>query len=229
MRAYLLAKRRLLEIGEKSANSAYLVAKLINQFGVFVDKPDLVSEANVKTIAQFYSAKIPAGFYSNPQDMQYFTTEELYLEQLISYINIAINGEYSLEEKVFERIELFSKVLPEYKQGEEVKIRKYTLVTKAEADKFLKELMADFCKYSRPWSVDELAEFKWLYSNGFYNGQPLMCRDNAIDMFLTYKNEEFAKMLDLKDVVKMSFKKYGWQKQLKITDEDKVFFQIAVK
>lgn len=228
MRNKILVKRRLLELTTPSENYAYLVAKLINQFGVFVDKPELLSNDNVKTIAEFYDTTIPNGFYKNPQDLKYFTTDELLLEQLISYINISVNGEYSIDENVFERIELFSKVLPNYRKGSEINLRKYSLITSADADKFLKELAVSFCNYSRPWSTDEFVEFKWLYLNGFYNNQYIKCRDNVIDLFLEFKNIEIAKMLDKKDVVKMSISKYGKCRNLDIPDEDKIVFDIAI-
>lgn len=230
MREQILVKRRLLEIAENTnENYAYFVAELINKFGVFVDKPEMLSAKNVKTVADFYGVEIPKGFYKNPQHLKYFSVEELYLEQLISYINIAIEGQYSLDKDVFERIDLFSKVLPEYKKGEEVQIRKYSLITSQEAEKFLKELCGKFCEYSRPWAHDEVVEFKWLYLNGYYDGCKIMCKDNAINLLWEYKTTNFACMLDKKDITKMSKNKYGCKKVLSIPDDDKIVFDIAIK
>lgn len=230
MREKILIKRRLLEIGTSAdKNYAYFVAELINKFGIFVDKPELLTAKNVKTVSDFFGGFIPEGFYKNPQHLKYFSMEELYLEQLISYINIAVEGQYSLDKKVFERIDLFSKVLPDYIKGEEVHIRKYSLITSQEAETFLKDLCAKYCEYTRPWAFDEAVEFKWLYLNGYYDGRKLMCKDNAINLLWEYKTTNFACMLDKKDITKMSKSKYGCKKVLSIPDEDKIVFDIAIK
>lgn len=231
MRDKILIKARKLEIldDEPNQNYAYYVAELINKFGVFVDKPQMLSAKNVKTIADFYGENIPKSFYKNPQHLKYYSTEELYLEQLISYINIAVEGQFSLDKDVFERIDLFSKVLPDYKEGGEITLRKYNLITSSEADEFLKMLTCKLCSYTRPWSSEVATEFKWLYLNGFYAGDKILCKDNAIEMLWDFKSVIFAKMLDTKDIVKMSRYRYGDEKTLDIPSDDKVVFDIAIK
>lgn len=230
MRDKILIKRRLLEISTPAdENYAYYVAELINKFGVFVDKPELLSAKNVKTVADFFCFEIPSGFYENPQHLKYFSMKELYFEQLISYINIAVKGQFSLDKGVYDRIELFSKVLPDYKKGEEVHVRKYSLITSQEAEEFLKDLCGKYCEYTRPWAHEEAFEFKWLYSNGYYDGQVINCKDNAINLLWEYKTTNFAQMLDKKDITKMSKAKYGCKKILDIPDDDKIIFDIAIK
>lgn len=228
MREEILVKRRFLEIDNPSDNAAYLATKLYNQFGVFVDKPQYLSKNNVETIANFFGTKIPNGFYKNPQDLNFFTADELIIEQLISYFQIAINGKYNLNEDVFKRNEIFAKALPNYSAGEEIKVRKYELISKEQADKELESITSSFCKYTRPWSIPELEEFKWLYLNGFYKGQNLLCNDNIISLFLEYKDINFAKMLDKKDIVKMSLSKFGIRKKLKFSKDDKTIFALAI-
>lgn len=72
----------------------------------------------MKTISQFYGTNIPNGFYENPQDLKYFTCEELLIEKLVSYFCIGnITGINSKDEETFNRISLFNKVLPNYKEG----------------------------------------------------------------------------------------------------------------
>ena len=229
MRNKILVKRRFLEIDEPSEDAAYLSAKLFNQFGVFVDKPQYLSKNNVKTISDFFNVKIPDGFYNNPQDLTFFSAGELIIEQLVSYLQIEINGANNLNEEIFKRNEVFAKALPNYSTGDEIKVRKYELLTKEQANDKLFSITNDLCKYTRPWSIHELTEFKWLYLNGFYKDQNLLCRDNAISMFLEYKNVNFAKMLDKKDIVKMSLSKFGIKKRLDFNDEDKTIFALAIK
>lgn len=228
MQNEILIKRNYLLIDEISENSAYLNAKLLNQFGAYVDKPHLLSQNNLNVIADFYSTEIPASFYENPQDMNYFSADELIIEQIVSYFRIEIEGQYSQDSSTFERNEIFKKALPRYSQGDEMHLRRYTMITQNEADKILSALVQEFSQYTRPWSVDEMAEFSWLYKHGFYKNQVLQCKDNAIYMFLNYKDEQFAKMLDYKDIVKMSLIKYGKNKTFTMTSMDKILFVLAL-
>lgn len=230
MKDKILIKRNVLRIsGKQDENAPIYAVKLLNQFGIIVDKPKYLSVSNLKTVADFYGVEIPRGFYRNPQHTKYFTCDQLLIEQMVSYFTVAICGEYSLNEEVFTRKPVFNKALPNYEEGKEVKVRYYRMLDDDECEQLLKELAVNLRDYTRPWSVDERTEFKWLYSNGYYNGELLMCRDNAIEMFLEYKNKQFASMLDKKDVVKMSVAKFGEKRRLAFTDDDKTLFAIAVK
>lgn len=230
MKDKILIKRNVLRISDKQdENAAIYAAKLFNQFGIVVDKPKYLTSENLKTVAAFYGVNIPDGFYKNPQDAKYFTCKELLIEQLVSYFTIAICGEESLNEEVFTRKPIFNKALPDYEEGKEVKVRYYRMLTNAESCKLLKEITLDLCSYTRKWSTDESAEFKWLCLNGYYKGELLKCKDNAIEMFLEYKHSHFASMLDRKDVVKMSVAKFGERQMLDFSDDDKTLFEIAVK
>lgn len=229
MKDKILIKRNVLRIVDyASENAAAYAAKLLNQFGIIVDKPKFLSVANLKTVAAFYGTDIPEGFYSNPQHTGYFSADELLVEQLVSYFTVEICGDRSLNEDVFTRKPVFKKALPDYEEGKEVKVRYYRMLTEKECDALLAEITSDLCRYTRKWSADESAEFKWLYLNGYYNGEYLKCRDNAIEMFLEYKSRDFARMLDKKDVVKMSVSKFGERKMLDFSDDDRILFAVAV-
>ena len=223
-RGYLVSST----IQEDTTKISYFVAKLLDTFGVVVDKPERLNEKTIKFLSQSFGKNIPASFYANPQDLKYFSSEELLIEQLISYLQISLNGPMCLDEKVFERNEIFKKVLPNYTMGDEVKLRKYKIITPDEAKDILLEIKNNFCAYTRPWSVDETAEFVWLYLNGYYKAEQLMCRDNAIDMLLKFKDITFASMLDKKDIVKMSIIKFGEKPVLDFSDEDKTLFKMAL-
>lgn len=227
----ILVKRGyLLNTQENSSNSLYFAVKLLNEFGVEVDHPNFLTQSNVETISKFYGENIPKSFYANPQDTKYFTCDELLLEQLVSYYNIEyIEGVNSKNEKAFDRIELFKKVLPNYREGDEVVLRKYKIIDKEEAGQVLKEITQDYCKYTRPWSEDEFTEVKWLILNQYYSDEYICCKDNAIALFLEYKNSTFAKMLDKKDVVKLSVQIKGEQQELVYNDGEKMLLEVAIK
>ena len=121
-----------------------------------------------------------------------FSCEELLIEQLVSYF--AYGSDLG-------RIELFKKDLPDYVVGDELKLRTFYIVTIDEAEKILGDIMNTYCAYSRPFSVDEMAEFMTLYNEGFYNDTEIRCKDNVFALLAT--DETFARFLDKKDIVKL--------------------------
>ena len=113
-RHYLLAA----PVEEKDAlKIAYYNAYLLANFGIVVDKPKLLSDTSVKEIDNLFRLDVPASFYANPQDMKYFTCAELFVEQLVSYFLVETGT------GIYSRPEIFEKDLPQYKQGDEIKLR----------------------------------------------------------------------------------------------------------
>lgn len=226
-RGYLLAQQEV----ESHQWAAFYAAKLLNTFGIMVNKPKEVTKEHVKLISDFYGVEIPKSFYSNPQDLRYFTTTELILEQLVSYINIEwVDGVFSEDPSAFDRIELFRKTLPNYKEGEEVVFRNYRIITATESVAVLQEISKDLSLYTRKWSETESEEFQMLFANGYFDKHlVLKSKDNAIEMFnLTYF-DQFAKSLDQKDVVKLSVEMIGVQKRLSFTVKQAKILRIAIK
>ena len=178
--------------------SAYLNAYLLANFGIVVDKPDQLTKEMVNQIAEEFHLNVPKSFYSNPQDTKYFSCEELFIEQLVSYF--AYGSDLG-------RIEIFKKDLPEYVVGDELKLRTFYIVTFDEAVAALREIMNTYCAYSRPFSVDEMAEFLTLYNEGFDVEVDIKCKDNIFALLGT--DESFARFLDKKDIVKLSIQKFG--------------------
>ena len=225
-RGYLLAQAK----EETSQWAAFYAAKLLNGFGVMVDKPKQVTSEHVKLVSGFYGVDIPKSFYSNPQDLRYFTTSELFIEQLVSYINIEwVDGVFSTDPNTFKRIELFKKVLPNYREGDEVVFRNYKIITAMESIKVLQEIAANLALYTRKWSETESEEFRMLFDKGFLaKDLVLKSKDNAIEMFNLTHLPQFAKSLDQKDVVKLSVELVGEQKQLNFTSEQARILRVAI-
>lgn len=199
----ILRTRHYLVIDEaysehSAQNNAYLNAYLLANFGIVVDKPDMLNRDMVKQIDEEFHLNVPKSFYSNPQDTKYFSCEELLIEQIISYF--AYGSDLG-------RIELFKKDLPEYVVGDELKLRTFYIVTEEEAVGVLREVMNTYCAYSRPFSVDEMSEFMTLYMEGFYSDAEIKCKDNVFALLDT--DESFARFLDKKDIVKLSIQKFG--------------------
>lgn len=196
----MLATRHYLvnEVEDRSVNMQYLNAYLLSNFGIVVDKPALLNKDLVAQISDLFKLNVPKSFYSNPQDTKFFTSHELILEQLVSYF--AYGSDLG-------RIELFKKDLPEYVVGDELKLRNFYIVSDAEAIQLLQEMTDNFCAYTRPFSLDELSDFVYLFEHGFYTGAEVKCKDNIFAL-LDF-DASFARFLDKKDIVKLSIKMFG--------------------
>ncbi len=199
----ILTSRHYLVTDEESTvkNNEYYNAYLLANYGIVVDKPSLLSGNLIDQISSIIHLNVPDSFYSNPQDLKYFTKDELLVEQIVSYF--AYGSDLG-------RIELFKKDLPEYVVGDELKLRTFYIVNVQEASEILSDIMKTYCAYTRPFSVDELSEFLTLYNNGFYESTDIKCKDNVFAL-LPY-NKGFARFLDKKDIVKLSIQKFGDKK-----------------
>ena len=202
LRASLCTRHYLIEddtSADLPSTKAYLNAFLLANFGIIVDKPHCITSSMVKQLSDMIKLDVPKSFYANPQDMKYFTRDELLIEQFISYF-----AGYGTE---MGRIEIFAKDLPEYVVGDELKLRTFCIISEEEAKVALTQIIESYCAYTRPWAIDEQNEFIELYNAGFYNDFELKCKDNAIFMLGADKN--FARFLDKKDIVKLSIQKFG--------------------
>lgn len=197
----ILRSRHYLVIDENeltAQNAAYLNAYLLANFGVVVDSPLFLTKAMVNQIDEEFHLNIPKSFYSNPQDTAFFNVSELVVEQMVSYF--AYGSDLG-------RIEIFKKDLPEYVVGDELKLRTFYIITANKACEILFNIMNSYCAYTRPFSVEELAEFKVLFAEGFYSHSDIKCKDNIFA--LLPEDASFARFLDKKDIVKLSVQKFG--------------------
>ena len=181
------------------STKAYLNAYLLSNFGITVDKPDKLTKSMVECISNIFHLNVPKSFYQNPQDTKFFIKEELLIEQFVSYFT-----GYGTN---LGRIELFKKDLPEYVVGDELKLRTFYIVPEEEACNILTDVMNSYCAYTRPFSIDEMEEFKLLYEAGLYTDAEIRCKDNIFA--LLPMSEAFARFLDKKDIVKLSIQKFG--------------------
>lgn len=210
----ILISRRMLVASEyKNAydisakiEKAYLNAFLLSNFGIVVDKPELLTKEMVKDISDVYKLEVPASYFKNPQDTRYYTAEELLIEQCVSYF-LAYGADDS-------HVEVFDKELPSYPVGDEIKLREFRILNSDEALAELLAITKAYAAYKRPWGLDELNEFLTLYAKGYYHfsDMPILCGDNAVTML--DHNIDFAQFLFKKDVVKLSIAKAGEKKEL---------------
>ena len=222
----ILISRRMLvadTIPTKAAfkqEGAYLNAFLLANFGIVVDKPELLTKDMVKDISDVYKLNVPKSYFANPQDTKFYTAEELLVEQCISYF-FAYGAEDS-------HVHIFDKELPEYPVGDEIKIREFRILDADEAACELFEITEAYAAYKRPWGLDEQEEFLTLYHEGCYHftEMPILCGDNAV--FMLDHNTDFAQFLFKKDVVKLSVARCGEQKELSLDLETRLLIKAII-
>lgn len=223
----LISRRMLISSNYKNADTvdakierAYLNAFLLSNFGIVVDRPELLTKEMVKDISDVYKLEVPASYFKNPQDTRFYTAEELLIEQCVSYF-LAYGAEDS-------HVEVFDKELPEYPIGNEIKIREFRILDADEAACELLEITKAYAAYKRPWSIDEQNEFVTLYAQGFYclAEMPIACGDNAV--FMLDHNTDFGQFLFKKDVVKLSIAKAGEKKELTLNAETRKLIKAII-
>ena len=189
---------------ESKVRTAYLNAYLFSNFGIVVDRPELLTETHVEEISDLFKLNVPASFYKNPQDTKYYTSDELFVNQVLAYF-LAYGEENS-------SVDVFDKELPEYPEDKEIKLREFKILFSDEADKVLTNIAKSYADYKRPWSLDEENEFVYLYEHGYYKDFDILCADNAITML--NKDANFARFLYKKDLVKISVAACGEKSKL---------------
>jgi hypothetical protein len=200
IKSILISRHYLVTDEPASVNYAYLNAYLMSNFGIIVDKPNLLTKDMVKQISEKFHLTVPKSFYENPQNTLLFTKDELLIGQLVSYF-VGYGSDIG-------RIELFKKDFPEYVVGDELKLRTFYIVNEEEAAEILRDITNAYCAYTRPFSLEELDEFMILFNTGYYSeGTEIKCKDNIFTLLPI--DISFARFLDKKDVVKLSIKKFG--------------------
>ena len=212
----LISRHYLLEAPiavEDTAKTAYYNAYLFANFGIVVDKPRLLAHSHVDEIAKLYRKTVPASFYKNPQDTKYYSGAELFINQVLSYF-LAYGEENSC-------IDIFGgeKALPQYKDGDEIKVREFKILSADEAHVVLTDIEKAYAAYKRPWSLDEANEFIYLFDLRYYKDFDILCADNAILML--ERDINFARFLYKKDLVKLSVNRCGEKSKLVLDDNTK--------
>lgn len=199
---------------------AYLNAFLLSNFGIIVDKPELLTKEMVKDISDVYKLEVPASYFKNPQDTRFYTADELLIEQCVSYF-LAYGADDS-------HVKVFDKELPDYPIGNEIKIREFKILNVLEASHELIEIARAYAAYKRPWGLDEQKEFLELYKNDYYgiDTMPILCGDNAV--FMLNHNTAFGQFLFKKDVVKLSIAKVGEKKELALDAETRKLIKAII-
>lgn len=205
----ILISRRYLVVDDSLTvdrkTQAWLNSYLFANFGIVVDRPEMLTSKMLKDIADVYRLDVPKSYFANPQDTKFYTCEELFLEQVVSYF-LAYGADNS-------HVHIFDTDLPDYMVGTDMKFREFCILDREHVNEIIEAICKDLAAYKRPWSFDEQLEFVELYQGGFYKDEfPVACGDNAV--YMLDKDPTFARFLFKKDLVKLSVSRLGEKKEL---------------
>ena len=202
----ILLSRRLILFDKESSpidekRRAYINAYLLVNYGIEISNPGKVTDEALLLMDELLHLQVPMGFYANPQDTVFFNSDELLLEQVVSY--------YIGYGTPIKRVPLFRKALPKaYIIGDEVMPRTYRIIDKEEGDGILREYARELADYKRPFAFMERQRYCTLVDEGYIDIHTVLgCRDNVFSLLINYP--ELARQLDKKDLVKYSILHFG--------------------
>lgn len=221
-----LFTKKILVGAEVSENPFAARFALANKFNISISSgQQYVHEDMIPFVAEMVGERVPAPFYHNfPSSVRELSPDQLLFDQLLHYSvtyglgNFSEAG-YSLFEEEFERLA--------FKENAEIK--KFVILSEAEAEEKLKEYIEDMLKGSRPLSDDQYNLVKTYINEYKYEIQNCVCKDTAIQLLIDTRDAKYAKFLALSDVIKlvdiMNYKIYNNKniKKLNFRNQDRKF------
>lgn len=221
-----LFTKKILVGAEVSENPFAARFALANKFNISISSgQQYVHEDMIPFVAEMVGERVPAPFYHNfPSSVRELSPDQLLFDQLLHYSvtyglgNFSEAG-YSLFEEEFERLA--------FKENAEIK--KFLILSEAEAEEKLKEYIEDMLKGSRPLSDDQYNLVKTYINEYKYEIQNCVCKDTAIQLLIDTRDAKYAKFLALSDVIKlvdiMNYKIYNNKniKKLNFRNQDRKF------
>lgn len=222
---FLFAKGILVGV-EVSENAFAARFALANKFNISITSGrQYAHEDMISFVSEMLGEHVPAPFYRNfPDSVRELSPNQLLFDQLLHYSttygleNFSEAG-YSLFEEEFERLAF----------KENVEIKKFVILTEAEAEKRLKCYMEDMLNGARPLSDVQYNLVKTYIEKYNYEIQNCACKDTAIQLLLDTREVKYARFLALSDVIKlvdiMNYKFYNNKniKKLNLRNQDRKF------
>lgn len=199
---------------------------LANLFGIKITKGHLYADTSVIEFCEvMLGKKVPEAFYKGfPKSVLSLTKEQLLFDQLLHYtitygFNDFSNPGHSVFEKDFEKIAF----------KEKVAVRNFAILTTKEAVAELTKYIEGMLASSRPLSLEQFRTLNEFINEYNYKIEKCACKDTIIRLLFTRRNYEYAKLLQLSDVIKivelLCYEKNGvvLMKKLNLSNQDRKF------
>ena len=208
---YLFDKHYFVYDSNISERDAFSVMyAMANLFGIRIVSGVEKLQRDMISLASFWLGEnVPDAFYKGfPQSVLSLTTDELLFDQLLHYFSTYGLGHvnepgYSLFEKDFERAAF----------KENVTVRDFCVLTEAEAEEKLLQIVQDLLAGSRP-----LSDSQYILVRDYLNTYQLQVerigsKHTTVRLLLDLRDCRFAKFLFMSDIIKIldeiNYRKYG--------------------
>lgn len=222
---FLFTKGVLVNTGV-SENAFAARFALANKFNISIaGGQQYAHEDMIPFVSEMLGENVPDPFYRNfPNSIRELSPDQLLFDQLFHYSvtyglgNFSEAG-YSMFEEEFERLAF----------RENVEIKKFIILTEAEAEVQLKQYIEDMLKGSRPLCDVQYDLVRTYMETYDYELENCACKDTAIQLLLDTRDAKYAKFLALSDVIKlvdiMNYKVYNNKniKKLNFSNQDRKF------
>lgn len=223
---YLFAKGYFVGAEAKSANAMEALISLAKIFDIqIVSGHEMACKEMIRVAEVNLGKDVPKAFYKGfPESVRRLTPDQRLLDQLFHYVRTYGFGDFStpgqsIFEEIFER-KFFN---------EKTNVKKYKIISQIDAELKLEEYMTALLSSTRPLNDEQyllLLEYIIEYN---YEITHCACKDTAVRLLLDTRNETYAKLLALPDVIRlveqMQFECYGSTdiKKLNLKNKDRVF------
>ena len=224
---YLFNKNILVsETGKEEANKFETLFSLANLFNIRISRgEDLVQRDMIEYVSGMLGQNVPAPFYTGfPQSVRELSPDLLIFDQLLHYTKTYGLGMFSEAGHSFfeEKIQRVA-----FKEGCEIK--KFEIVSEAEAVKLLGGYTDDLLKSSRPLNPKQYELVREMIT--VYDHKVYVCasKNTLIRLLIDLRKKELVSLLSLSDIMKvvdeLIYNEYPEQKlnQLNLKNKDRKF------
>ena len=208
---YLFDKHYFVYDPEKSEEDAFSVLyAMANLFGIrIVSGGEMLQKDMISLASSRLGRHVPDAFYKGfPQSARSLTTEALLFDQLLHYVNTYGFGNfdepgYSLFEQDFARAAF----------KENVTVRDFSVLTEAEAEEKLGQIVQDLLAGSRPLSDSQYSLVRDCLQTYQMQVERIASKHTAVRLLLDLRDRRFAGFLRMSDIIKVldeiNYRNYG--------------------
>ena len=224
---YLFDKHYFVQDSKKSKKDAFAVMyALAKLFGIRIISGGERLQKEMISLASFRLGEyVPKAFYKGfPQSVRNLSADELLFDQLVHYSVTYGFGHFdepghSLFEKEFERTAF----------KEDVPVRDFSVLTEAEAEEKLWQIVRDLLAGSRPLSDSQYTLVCDYLKTYPVQVERIGSKLTAVRLLLEFRDSYFAKFLFMSDIIKVldeiNYRKYGKtdMRELNLKNKDRKF------
>ena len=228
---YLFQKHILVSEASDEKNAFEVVFSLANLFGIrIVSGEKLAETAMISYVSEQLGERVPEPFYRGfPESVRALTEEQLLFDQMLHYFRTYWMGDFSeaghsIFEEQFERTAF----------KENIRIKEFSILSEADADKKLEQIVSDLLAGTRPLSelqynliCNYIVDYNYLPSK-------IASKNTAVRLLLDLRNINIAQHLKLSDVIKivdeLNYRSYGNTnvKKLNLKNQDRIFISSII-